>query len=160
MAIRMSAKYRPSEKERYMSLKQLEYFRQKLLRWRARLLDESNQTLIHLREDSGWEPDFADRATAETDRSIELRTRDRESKLIAKIDAALQRIEGAPTGSARRPANRSACSVSRRVPSPPSASTPRSATSTARRPTATTSAGSHWRATPPQWRRSPAAGLI
>ena len=98
MAIRMSANYRPSDKERYMSPKQLEYFRQKLLRWRARLLDESNQTLIHLWEYSGWEPDFADRATTETDRSIELRTRNRESKLIAKIDAALQRIEGGSYG--------------------------------------------------------------
>ena len=85
--------YRPAEKERFMNPKQLEYFRRKLLRWRAELRDESNQTLIHLQEDSGQAPDFADRATTETDRSIELRTRDRERKLIAKIDAALRRVE-------------------------------------------------------------------
>ena len=76
-----------------MNPKQLEYFRRKLLQWRAELRDESNQTLIHLQEDSGQAPDFADRATTETDRSIELRTRDRERKLIAKIDAALRRVE-------------------------------------------------------------------
>ncbi len=76
-----------------MNSKQLEYFRRKLLQWRAELLDESDQTLIHLQEDSGQAPDFADRATTETDRSIELRTRDRERKLIAKIDAALRRVE-------------------------------------------------------------------
>ena len=93
MAIRMSAKYRPSEKERFMNPKQLEYFRRKLLQWRGELLDESNQTLIHLQEDNEQAPDFADRATTETDHSIELRTRDRERKLIAKIDAALRRIE-------------------------------------------------------------------
>lgn len=93
MAIRMSAKYRPSEKERFMNPKQLEYFQRKLLQWRTELRDESNQTLIHLQEESGQAPDFADRATTETDRSIELRTRDRERKLITKIDAALRRVE-------------------------------------------------------------------
>ena len=71
---------------------QLEYFRQKLLRWRAELLAESSGTLEHLKEESLSEPDFTDRATLETDRGIELRTRDRERKLISKIDEALMRI--------------------------------------------------------------------
>ena len=85
--------YRPTEKERFMNAKQLEYFRRKLLQWRTELRDESSQTLIHLQEDSGQAPDFADRATTETDRSIELRTRDRERKLITKINAALRRVD-------------------------------------------------------------------
>jgi DnaK suppressor protein len=77
---------------------QLEYFRQKLLRWRAELLAESSETLQHLKEESLSEPDIADRATLETDRFTELRTRDRERKLIAKIDEALQRIEDGSYG--------------------------------------------------------------
>jgi len=72
---------------------QREYFRQKLLRWREELLHESSQTLVHLQQESLAEPDIADRASLETDRSLELRTRDRERKLIAKIDEALRRIE-------------------------------------------------------------------
>lgn len=72
---------------------QQEYFRQKLLRWRQELLRESDETLQHLQEGGLQEPDIADRASAEADRALELRTRDRERKLIAKIDAALQRIE-------------------------------------------------------------------
>jgi DnaK suppressor protein len=85
--------YRPSEDEEFMSPLQQEYFRQKLLRWRSELLMESTETLQHLKEESLSEPDVTDRATLETDRFTELRTRDRERKLIAKIDAALQRIE-------------------------------------------------------------------
>ena len=85
--------YRPSEDEEFMNPLQLEYFRQKLLRWRAELLEESNETLLHLKEESLSEPDITDRASLETERSLELRTRDRERKLIAKIDAALGRIE-------------------------------------------------------------------
>ncbi|HXS42222.1 MAG TPA: RNA polymerase-binding protein DksA [Stellaceae bacterium] len=77
---------------------QLEYFRQKLLRWRAELLSESTETLQHLKEESLSEPDVADRATLETDRYTELRTRDRERKLIVKIDEALQRIESGTYG--------------------------------------------------------------
>lgn len=76
-----------------MSPMQLEYFRQKLLAWRAELIEESNETLHHLQEGSGQEPDLADRASLETDRALELRTRDRARKLIAKIDEALERIE-------------------------------------------------------------------
>ena len=85
--------YRPSEDEEFMNPVQQEYFRLKLLRWRADLLAESSETLSHLKEDSLSEPDIADRASLETDRFTELRTRDRERKLIAKIDSALQRIE-------------------------------------------------------------------
>ena len=85
--------YRPSESERFMSARQLEYFRGKLVEWREELLQESDQTLMHLQQESGQEPDFADRASTETDRSIELRTRDRERKLIVKIDTALKRVE-------------------------------------------------------------------
>jgi DnaK suppressor protein len=90
--------YRPSEKEPFMNPMQLEYFRQKLLRWRAELLEESNETLQHLQEESLSEPDIADRASLETDRALELRTRDRERKLIAKIDDALKRIEDGTYG--------------------------------------------------------------
>ena len=72
---------------------QVEYFRQKLLRWRAELLADSTGTLRHLQEESLLKPDLTDRASLETERAIELRTRDRERKLISKIDAALQRID-------------------------------------------------------------------
>ncbi|AWK86800.1 RNA polymerase-binding protein DksA [Azospirillum thermophilum] len=84
--------YAPSEDEPFMNPTMREYFRQKLLRWRAELLAESTETLNSLQEGGIQEPDIADRASAETDRALELRTRDRERKLIAKIDAALERI--------------------------------------------------------------------
>src|ERR1700681_3949192 len=90
--------YRPSENEEFMNALQLEYFRQKLLRWRIELLEESNETLQHLKEESLAEPDITDRASLETERSLELRTRDRERKLIAKIDAALGRIDDGTYG--------------------------------------------------------------
>jgi DnaK suppressor protein len=85
--------YRPSEDEAFMNPLQLEYFRQKLLRWRMELLAESSETLVHLKEESLSEPDVTDRASLETERGIVLRTRDRERKLISKIDSALMRIE-------------------------------------------------------------------
>lgn len=85
--------YRPSDGEEFMNPMQLEYFRQKLLHWRAELLDDSNETLSSLQNENLVEPDLADRATRETDRAIELRTRDRERKLISKIDEALRRID-------------------------------------------------------------------
>ena len=81
-----------------MNAKQREYFRRKLLEWRAELLRESESTLQHLQQESLQEPDLADRASAETDRSLELRTRDRARKLIAKIDEALMRIEDGTYG--------------------------------------------------------------
>ena len=76
-----------------MSERQKEYFRQKLLSWKDDILRESRETLQHLQDESTNHPDIADRASSETDRAIELRARDRQRKLIAKIDAALQRIE-------------------------------------------------------------------
>ena len=94
----LSPDYRPSEDEEFMNPMQLEYFRQKLLRWRAELLAESTETLQHLKDESLLKPDLTDRASLETDRAIELRTRDRERKLISKIDAALQRIEDGSYG--------------------------------------------------------------
>lgn len=90
--------YRPSEDEPFMNPMQQEYFRQKLVRWRAELLQESEETLQHLQEESLSEPDVADRASLETDRSLELRTRDRERKLITKIDEALRRLEDGSYG--------------------------------------------------------------
>lgn len=85
--------YRPTEDEPFMNERQKEYFRQKLLRWRDDILREAKQTLQHLQEENVNHPDLADRASSETDRAIELRARDRQRKLIAKIDAALERIE-------------------------------------------------------------------
>lgn len=85
--------YKPSEKEAYMNPQQLEYFRQKLLAWKAELIEESAETLNHLKEENWNEPDLNDRATVETETSLELRTRDRYRKLIYKIDAALRRID-------------------------------------------------------------------
>lgn len=90
--------YRPSDNEPFMSPMQREYFRQKLLAWRAELLDESSETLQHLQQESAQEPDFTDRASLEAERALELRTRDRARKLIAKIDAALERIEAGTYG--------------------------------------------------------------
>jgi DnaK suppressor protein len=86
-------RYRPSDGETFMNGRMTEYFRGKLLQWRTDLLQESSETLVHLQESSTAEPDLADRASLETDRSLELRTRDRERKLITKIDSALARIE-------------------------------------------------------------------
>lgn len=91
--MRVPPKYRPSNDESFMNAKQKAYFRRRLVSWRQGLVRESNQTLQHLQEDTLAEPDIADRASAESERTLELRTRDRERKLIGKIDAALRRIE-------------------------------------------------------------------
>ena len=85
--------YRPSDKEPFMNERQREYFRQKLLAWKEDILKEAKETLAHLQAESENHPDLADRASSETDRAIELRARDRQRKLIAKIDSALRRIE-------------------------------------------------------------------
>jgi DnaK suppressor protein len=98
MNITVAPDYRPSEKEPFMNAKQQEYFRRKLLAWRAELLKESEDTLESLQEGGLQEPDIADRASAEMERSLELRTRDRARKLISKIDAALARIEDGTYG--------------------------------------------------------------
>ena len=85
--------YRPSEDETFMNQRQLEYFRRKLLAWKDEILRESRETVVHLQSETENHPDLADRATSEADRSLELRTRDRQRKLISKIDAALRRID-------------------------------------------------------------------
>jgi DnaK suppressor protein len=90
--------YRPSEDEPFMNERQLEYFKQKLLNWKDDILRESRETLSHLQTETENHPDLADRASSETDRALELRTRDRQRKLIAKIDEALRRIEDASYG--------------------------------------------------------------
>ncbi len=93
MTVKLPRGYSPSDKEPFMNAKMREYFRQKLRIWKDDLCRESGETLLHLQEESLQEADIADRASLETDRSLELRTRDRERKLIAKIDDALKRIE-------------------------------------------------------------------
>lgn len=93
MGARLPKNYRPSDDEPFMNAKQREYFRRKLLGWREELEAESRETLNKLQEGPVNEPDVADRASREADRSLELRTRDRERKLISKIDAALARID-------------------------------------------------------------------
>ena len=90
--------YRPSEDEEFMHERQLEYFKQKLLNWKEDILRESRETLAHLQAETENHPDLADRATSETDRALELRTRDRQRKLISKIDEALRRIEDGSYG--------------------------------------------------------------
>ena len=98
MATRLPKAYKPTESESFMNARQKEYFRRKLLEWRDQLIRESTQTLQHLQQDSLQEADLADRASVESERSIELRTRDRERKLIAKIDEALERIQDGSYG--------------------------------------------------------------
>ena len=90
--------YRPSEDESFMNQKQLGYFRRKLLAWKEEILRESRETVVHLQSETENHPDLADRATSETDRALELRTRDRQRKLISKIDEALRRIEDGSYG--------------------------------------------------------------
>ena len=90
--------YKPTQKEKFMNAKMREYFRQKLLSWKKDLLKESSQTLNNLQNENEAKPDITDRASEEIDRSFELRTRDRERKLINKIDAALKRIEDGSYG--------------------------------------------------------------
>ena len=90
--------YKPTQKEKFMNSKMKEYFRQKLMNWKKDLLKESSQTLNNLQNENEAKPDITDRASEEIDRSFELRTRDRERKLINKIDAALQRIEDGSYG--------------------------------------------------------------
>jgi DnaK suppressor protein len=90
--------YRPSEAEAFMNERQRDYFRVKLLRWKDDILQESKETLEHLQDENQNHPDLVDRASSETDRAIELRARDRQRKLIAKIDAALKRIDDGSYG--------------------------------------------------------------
>jgi DnaK suppressor protein len=90
--------YRPTDKEPFMNDRQRDYFRQKLLAWREDILREARETLQHLQDENQNHPDFADRASSETDRAIELRARDRQRKLISKIDEALSRIDDGTYG--------------------------------------------------------------
>lgn len=90
--------YVPSEDEPFMNDRQREYFRMKLLAWKEDILRESRETLEHLQDENQNHPDLVDRASSETDRAIELRARDRQRKLIAKIDAALKRIDDGSYG--------------------------------------------------------------
>ena len=88
-----SSTYKPTTKEPFMNTKQKQYFKQKLMEWKETLLKGSSETILNLKEDKEVSGDFADIASAESTKSIELRTRDRERKLISKIDEALKRIE-------------------------------------------------------------------
>ena len=98
MSAKIAKSYQPSESEKYMNAKQLEYFRQKLLAWREELLAESQETINNLKEENWREPDLSDRASLETEAGVELRTRNRYLKLLVKIDAALKRIEDGTYG--------------------------------------------------------------
>jgi DnaK suppressor protein len=98
MAVEVEEDYKPREDEPFMNERQREYFRVKLLNWKEDILKESRETLAHLQDDNNILPDLADRASTETDRSLELRTRDRQRKLISKIDAALKRIDDGTYG--------------------------------------------------------------
>ena len=89
---KISKTYKPTQKEKFMNAKMKEYFRQKLENWKSELLKESSQTINNLQTENEAKPDITDRASEEIDRTFELRTRDRERKLINKIDAALRRI--------------------------------------------------------------------
>jgi DnaK suppressor protein len=90
--------YRPTEDEPFMNPRQREYFRKKLENWKDEILRESRETLDNLQEESQNHPDMADRASSESDRALELRTRDRQRKLISKIDAALKRLDDGTYG--------------------------------------------------------------
>jgi DnaK suppressor protein len=90
--------YKPSDDEPFMNERQLAYFRHKLLNWKDDILRESKETISHLQDENHILPDVADRASSETDRSLELRTRDRQRKLISKIEAAIKRIEDGSYG--------------------------------------------------------------
>jgi len=90
--------YRPSEDEPFMNERQLEYFKLKLLAWKDEILRESRETVSHLQAETENHADLADRASSETDRALELRTRDRQRKLISKIDQALRRVEDGSYG--------------------------------------------------------------
>ena len=90
--------YRPTDKEPFMNERQRDYFRERLLTWREDILKEAKETLQHLQDENQNHPDLADRASSETDRAIELRARDRQRKVISKIDAALARIDDGTYG--------------------------------------------------------------
>jgi len=90
--------YKPRDNEPFMNSRQLAYFRRKLLKWKNEIIETSRETIINLRRETESHPDLADRASTEADRTLELRARDRQRKLVAKIDAALARIEDGTYG--------------------------------------------------------------
>ena len=96
--VNKKTKYEPSEKEEFMNSKQLDYFKSLLLSWKEDILQESSNTLDHLKEESSNKPDSADRASIESERSLELRARDRERKLLNKINKALRKIDDGTYG--------------------------------------------------------------
>jgi DnaK suppressor protein len=98
MTLALETDYRPVDSEPFMNERQREYFRKKLLSWKDDILKEAKETLQNLQDENQNHPDIADRASSETDRAIELRARDRQRKLIAKIDAALARIDDGSYG--------------------------------------------------------------
>ncbi|KAF2992786.1 RNA polymerase-binding protein DksA [Methylocystis sp. MJC1] len=98
MSVELDEAYKPSDDEPFMCDRQREYFRRKLLAWKEDILQESRETLAALQNENENHPDLADRASSETDRAIELRARDRQRKLIAKIDAALGRLDDGTYG--------------------------------------------------------------
>ncbi|MCG8493935.1 MAG: RNA polymerase-binding protein DksA [Sneathiellales bacterium] len=93
MNVHIPEDYRPSDDEEFMNPRQQEYFRKKLEDWKSEILADANQTIANLQEETVKEPDIADRASTESERALELRTRDRQRKLISKIDAAIRRID-------------------------------------------------------------------
>ena len=97
-AIILPENYKPTEKEEFMNPVQIEYFRQKLIKWKQDLLSDASETLNNLSEENLQKPDITDRAQVESDTSIRLRTRDRERKLLSKIEAALRRIDDGTYG--------------------------------------------------------------
>ncbi|MEE2695394.1 MAG: RNA polymerase-binding protein DksA [Pseudomonadota bacterium] len=96
--IKLNGSYIPSEKEKFMNPKQIEYFKNLLMNWKKDLLEGSSMTISNLKEESSNKPDNADRASIESERSLELRTRDRERKLLSKINKALKKIEDGTYG--------------------------------------------------------------
>jgi DnaK suppressor protein len=98
MSVEVNGDYAPSDDEPFMSERHRDYFRAKLMAWKDDILKESKETIAHLQDENHSLPDLADRASSETDRSLELRTRDRQRKLIAKIDAALKRLDDGSYG--------------------------------------------------------------
>ncbi len=98
MIVELEESYKPTDNEPFMNERQKEYFRRKLLAWKDDILEESRETLVALQSENENHPDLADRASSETDRAIELRARDRQRKLIAKIEAAIERLDDGSYG--------------------------------------------------------------
>ncbi len=96
--VELKESYKPTDDEPFMNERQKEYFRRKLHAWKEDILEESRETLVALQSENENHPDLADRASSETDRAIELRARDRQRKLIAKIEAAIERLNDGSYG--------------------------------------------------------------